>query len=97
MGITVPLDRVFGNRGVGNTSSFCVLFWQIFAFFLHSLGRSVIYNQHYCKQLEEVFSIACVATRYKAWVCGRWIDGIAGSNLAGGIYVCVLRMLCVVR
>ena len=28
--------------------------------------------------------------RSKAWVCGRLIAGIAGSNPAGGMDVCVL-------
>ena len=28
--------------------------------------------------------------RCKAWVCGRSLDGIAGSNPAGGMDVCLL-------
>ena len=43
-----------------------------------------------------------MAARSKAWVCGRSLAGIAGSNSAGGIDVlscecCVLscRILCV--
>ena len=31
-----------------------------------------------------------VAARSKAWVCGRWLAGIAGSNRAGGMDVCLL-------
>ena len=31
-----------------------------------------------------------VAERYKAWVCGRSLAGIAGSNPAGGMDVCLL-------
>ena len=31
-----------------------------------------------------------VAARSKAWVCGRWLAGIAGSNPAGGMDVCLL-------
>jgi hypothetical protein len=34
-----------------------------------------------------------VAARSKAWVCGRSLAGIAGSNLAGGMDVC--RDYCV--
>jgi hypothetical protein len=30
----------------------------------------------------------------KAWVCGRWLAGIAGSNSAGGMNVCLFRVLC---
>ena len=32
-----------------------------------------------------------VDARSKAWVCGRSLDGIAGSNPAGGMDVCLLR------
>ena len=31
-----------------------------------------------------------VAARSKEWVCGRSLAGIAGSNPAGGIFVCFL-------
>ena len=37
------------------------------------------------------------AARSKAWVCGRSISGIAGSNSAGDMYICLLWVLCVVR
>ena len=37
-----------------------------------------------------------VAVRSKAWVCGHSLAGIAGSNPAGGMDVCLLWMLCVV-
>jgi hypothetical protein len=36
-----------------------------------------------------------VAARSKAWVCGHSLAGIVGSNPAGGIYVCLLWVLCV--
>jgi hypothetical protein len=29
-----------------------------------------------------------VAARYKAWVCSRLLDGIVGSNSAGGMDAC---------
>jgi hypothetical protein len=38
-----------------------------------------------------------VAGRFKAWVCGHSLDGIAGTNPAGGIDVCLLWVLWVVR
>jgi hypothetical protein len=38
-----------------------------------------------------------VATRSKAWVCGRSLAGIAGSIPAGGMDVSLLLLLCVVR
>jgi hypothetical protein len=37
------------------------------------------------------------AVRSKAWVCGCSLAGIAGANPSGGIYICLLRVLCVVR
>ena len=38
-----------------------------------------------------------MAARSKAWVCGLSFAGIAGSNPAGGMDVCLLWVLCVVR
>jgi hypothetical protein len=38
-----------------------------------------------------------VAARSKAWVFGRSLAGIAGSNPAGGMDVCLLWVLCVVK
>jgi len=38
-----------------------------------------------------------MAARSKAWVCDRWLAGIAGSNPAGGLHVSLLQMLCVVQ
>ena len=38
-----------------------------------------------------------VATRSKAYVCGRLFAEIAGSNSTGGIDACLLWVLCVVR
>ena len=35
--------------------------------------------------------------RSKAWVCGRSLAGIVGSNPAEGMDVCLLCVLCVVR
>jgi hypothetical protein len=37
-----------------------------------------------------------VTARSKAWFCGGSHAGIAGSNPAGGKYVSLLWMLCVV-
>jgi hypothetical protein len=38
-----------------------------------------------------------LAARSKAWVCGRSLAGIVGSNPTGSIDVCLLSVLCVVR
>jgi hypothetical protein len=34
-----------------------------------------------------------VAAKFEAWVCGRSLAGITGSNLAGGMDVCLLCVL----
>jgi hypothetical protein len=36
-----------------------------------------------------------VAARAKAWVCGRSLAGFAGSNPAGGMDGCLLRVFVV--
>jgi len=38
-----------------------------------------------------------VAARTEAWVCGRSLAGIVGSNLAGEMDVCLFRVLCQVE
>jgi hypothetical protein len=38
-----------------------------------------------------------VAVRSKAWVCGLSFAGIAGSNPAGDIDVCLSQVVCIVR
>ena len=38
-----------------------------------------------------------VAARSKASVCGCSAAEIVGSNPTGGVEVCVLRVLCIVR
>jgi hypothetical protein len=40
--------------------------------------------------LEREASLLTVAARSKAWVCGRSFTGIAGSNPARGMDVCLL-------
>jgi hypothetical protein len=37
-----------------------------------------------------------VSARFKAWVCGRALAGIVGSNPTGGTDVCLLYSVCVV-
>jgi len=38
-----------------------------------------------------------VVARSKAWVCGSSFAGIVGSNPTGGMDVCLLWVLCIVR
>ena len=38
-----------------------------------------------------------VAAWSKAWVCGHLHDGVAGSNPAWRVDICILELLCVVR
>jgi hypothetical protein len=44
----------------------------------------------------KIFMSIPVATRSKAWVYGRSFAGIADSNSAGVMDVCLLLVLCVV-
>ena len=44
----------------------------------------------YMKVVDRVMQPIPVATRSKAWDCGRLLAGIVGSNTAGGLDVCVL-------
>jgi hypothetical protein len=58
-------------------------------------------NKFYAKRLIICVSINTgpipVAVRSKAWVYGRSLAGIVGSNPARGMDVCLLWVLCVVR
>jgi hypothetical protein len=42
-----------------------------------------------------IYMLVTVVARSKAWVCGRSLTGIAGSNPAGGLDFRLLWMLCV--
>ena len=48
---------------------------------------------HFFKKNYVVYSLIqpiLVAARFKAWVCGRWLAKIVGSNPAGGMDVRLL-------
>jgi hypothetical protein len=53
----------------------------------------MLYNPQKCLYLVTI----PVAALTKAWVCGRSLAGIAGSNPAEGMSVCLLWLLFVVR
>ena len=58
--------------------------------------KRIILSQTYC--IGNAFQQALpVAMRSKAWVSRRSLAGIAGSNPAGGMDLCLLWILCVVR
>jgi len=65
---------------------------------------SFLYTQIYVFTFQLNFSASYsttlpipVAAGSKAWDCGRWLFGIAGSNHAERIDICLLWVLCVVR
>jgi hypothetical protein len=60
---------------------------------VHQLTRRISTNYRPNTHLTPV----PVATRSKAWVCGRSLAGIVGSNPAGGMDVFLCWVLCVVR
>ena len=47
-------------------------------------------NSKYIHGTKSLLVPVPVAVRSEAWVCGRSLAGIAGSNPAGGIDVCLL-------
>ena len=38
-----------------------------------------------------------MAARFKAQVCRRWPAEVVGSNITGGMDVCLMWVMCVVR
>ena len=53
-------------------------------------------KQDYCPLCTDILPML-VAVRCKAWVCGRWLVGIAVSNPIRDRDVCLLWVLCVVQ
>jgi hypothetical protein len=56
----------------------------------HQYTLSINYHGHN-------YQMILLAVLSKAWVCGRSIARIEGSNFAGGLDVSLLCVLCVVR
>jgi hypothetical protein len=54
---------------------------------------------HYATEIitVEVIQPIPVAARSEAWVCGGLLGGIMGSNPAGGMDICLLRVLYIVK
>jgi hypothetical protein len=69
---------------------------QCVIFFEQSNTRSTDICQH-CFLLYYCPGLIPVAARSKAWVFGRSLAGIAVSNFAVGMDVCLLRVWCVIR
>jgi len=59
-------------------------------------GKTLFHIVSYLYELKGYVQIP-VAVQYKAWVCGRLLAGIVGSNPARDMDVCLLLVLCVVR
>ena len=56
-----------------------------------------VYLEFWFHYLNASAVLVAVDARSKAWVYGRSFAGIAGSNPAGGMDVCLLWVLCLVR
>jgi hypothetical protein len=85
-----------GNSGFNFTYTLCIICYhasQIIEIF-HILKLLLICHSFYWVCLPWLIP---VAVRSKAWVCCRSLTGIVGSNTAGGMDVCLLWVLCVVR
>ena len=65
------------------------------------LSKGVLCFCNYYYYYYYYYYLACmsvpVAARYKAWVYGRSLAGIAGSNPTGGIDVCLSVVCCQVE
>ena len=63
------------------------------------LGRTILLKSAlYCLKCPNMLvTLIPVAARSKAWICGRSLAGISRSNAAGGMDVCLLWVLSVVR
>ena len=44
----------------------------------------------HCKTYLDMENMIPVAARSKVWICGRSLAGVAGSNRAGGMNICLL-------
>jgi hypothetical protein len=71
-----------------------------FIFFLHPVHTTCLTHLIFHRSIFLITygkESSPVAVRSKAWVCGRSPAGITGSNHTGGMDVCLLWVLCVVR
>jgi hypothetical protein len=55
-----------------------------------NMYKAHVMHSSYAFRVQEKTSPIPVAARSKAWVCGRALAGIVGSNPTGGTDVCVL-------
>jgi hypothetical protein len=91
--------RFLAQRKTNQQFSCCLLHCHIsrltIALFLllTILYKLRVLQIHTCKPSGPI----SVAARSKAWVCGRSLNGIVGSNSAEGMDVSLLWVLCVVR
>ena len=56
--------------------------------YLEPTSKSLFISRQFRHSIYELLAIS-VAARSKAWVCGRSLAGIAGSNAAGCLDVCL--------
>ena len=74
-------------------SQFCTL--RNFIFFVQAVNSVMLLFKLFVNFI--TYAPIPVAARSRAWVCGRSVAGIAGSNPAGGVDVFLLRVLCQVE
>jgi hypothetical protein len=88
-------QHLFVSWATSIQSTCLILFLETFILILSSNLRP-----GFTSGLKEGLNISLpmlVAARSNAWVWGRSLAGIAGSNPAGSMDVCLLRVLFVVR
>jgi hypothetical protein len=61
---------------------------------MNSIVGYTAFVNNFMQLMHALYSVPIpVAARSKAWVCGRSLSGIAGSNPGGGMDVCFLGVL----
>ena len=74
----------------------CIMFYALRRFFSNWGPRNATGPQYFFPPYYKLWPVP-VAARPKAWVCGRSLAEIVGSNPTGGMDICMLWVLCVVR
>jgi hypothetical protein len=94
---TYRLGTLAEHYTVHSCSTYSVLWTETGHMITIDVRRVTAGYQHPFSGQPFYVQLVPVAARSKTWVCGRSLTGTVGLNPAGGMDVCLLRLLCVVR